>query len=170
MMGHQLIEWLTPLARFRHATAMHEAVGHDTRCLDAAVVPVDWVVGAAMLIPVAEFRAVGGFDERYFMNAEEVDLQRRLRERGVPSVFLGTVRAVHEGGASSDPGRRREWLVASRLKYAQKWGGVRRLRFALAAASLANCTVNGVRQLAGRDVDSLATLRQELAYLKSRPQ
>jgi N-acetylglucosaminyl-diphospho-decaprenol L-rhamnosyltransferase len=163
--GHQVVEWLSPLARFRHKKALHEAVGHDTRCITGSVVPVDWVMGAAMLIPVEQFREVGGFDEGYFMNSEEVDLQRRLREIGVPSVFLGTVCVTHEGGGSSDPERRRHWLVDSRLRYARKWGGERALKSSLKAASAINLAVNGVRQLAGRDVDAIGTFRRELSYL-----
>jgi N-acetylglucosaminyl-diphospho-decaprenol L-rhamnosyltransferase len=166
--AHQTVEWLTPLARFRHFDVLHEAVGHNVACTDGAVVPVDWVVGAAMLVPVAEFRAVGGFDERFFMNAEEVDLQRRLRLRGVPSIFAGTVSALHEGGGSSDPALRREWLVSGRLIYAQKWGGERRLRAALATTSVINAGANALRQLMGRDVSALATLRRELGYVARR--
>ncbi|BCT77064.1 hypothetical protein SCMU_29060 [Sinomonas cyclohexanicum] len=166
--GHQATEWLSPLARFRHLRPLHEAVGHDTRCVDGATVPVDWVMGAAMLLPVEQVRAVGGFDEGFFMNAEEVDLQRRLREIGVPSVFAGTITAVHEGGGSSDPERRRHWLVESRLKYAAKWGGERGLKAALATASAANFGVNAIRQAAGRDIDAAETLRRELGYLRPR--
>jgi N-acetylglucosaminyl-diphospho-decaprenol L-rhamnosyltransferase len=166
--AHQAVEWLSPLARFRHRPILHEAVGHDTRCVDGASVPVDWLVGAALLIPVAEFRAVGGFDERFFMNAEEVDLQRRLRARGVLSVFAGAVTAVHEGGGSSEPDLRRQWLVDSRLAYARKWGGEWRLRAALGAASAVNFAVNGVREVLGRDVDALGTLRNEISLLRRR--
>lgn len=162
---HQVIEWLSPLARFRHLPLLHENVGHDTRCRDGHIVPVDWVVGAAMLIPIAQFRAVGGFDESFFMNSEEVDLQRRLREIGVPSVFLGTVAVRHEGGGSSDSERRRHWLVASRLIYARKWGGARTLQLALGLASVANLLVNIGRQIARRNVDAFDTFRQELNYL-----
>lgn len=164
--AHQAIEWLSPLARFRHRPILHEAVGHDTRCVDGANVPVDWLVGAALLIPVMEFRAVGGFDERFFMNAEEVDLQRRLRARGVLSVFAGAVTAVHEGGGSSAPGLRRQWLVESRFAYARKWGGERRLRAALGAASTVNFAVNGIREALGRNVDALGTLRSEMSLLR----
>ncbi|WP_308287690.1 glycosyltransferase family 2 protein [Cryobacterium sp. 1639] len=165
--GHYAVEWLTPFARFRHRRGLHEAVGHDTRCVAGAVVPVDWVAGAAMLIPLAEFRAVNGFDEGFHMNCEEVDLQRRLRSRGVPSVFAGTVTAVHEGGGSSDPARRRRWLVDSRLRYARKWGeGPRRLQLTLAGASLVNFAVNGVRQLARRPIDARRILRDELRLLR----
>ncbi|MDQ0922272.1 N-acetylglucosaminyl-diphospho-decaprenol L-rhamnosyltransferase [Pseudarthrobacter sp. W1I19] len=162
---HQTVEWLSPLARYRHLKLLHEAVGHDTRCVDGAVVPVDWVFGAAMLIPVAAFRQVGGFDEGFFMNSEEVDLQRRLKDIGIPSVFLGTSCVMHEGGGSSDPTRRRQWLVDSRLRYARKWGGERALKLALSSASAANYVVNRTRQFLGRDIDARATLRVELSYL-----
>ncbi|QHF22022.1 glycosyltransferase [Rathayibacter sp. VKM Ac-2762] len=158
---HYVVEWLTPLARWR--PRLHAAVGHDTRCTPGATVPVDWVVGAVMLLPVAEFRAVGGFDESFHMNCEEVDLQRRLRERGVPSVFAGSVVAEHTGGGSSDPARRLIWLVASRLRYARKWGGrPAALAAALRAASAVNLAANAVRAAAGSDVRPLAVLRREL--------
>lgn len=162
---HQTVEWLSPLARFRHRKSLHEAVGHDTRCTDGAIVPVDWVFGAAMLIPVTQFREVGGFDEGFFMNSEEVDLQRRLKAIGVPAVFAGTVQVTHEGGGSSDPARRRHWLVDSRLRYARKWGGEARLKLSLRGASGLNFLVNRTRQFLGRDIDACSTLRQELSYL-----
>lgn len=162
-----VVEWLTPLARFRHRRRMHEAVGHDTRCVLGATVAVDWVVGAAMLLPLSEVRAAGGFDEGFHMNCEEVDLQRRLRSRGVPSVFVGTVTVTHRGGGSSDPARRRRWLVDARLRYARKWGEhPQRLRTALRAASLVNFAVNAARQLARRPIDARAVLRSELALLQ----
>jgi N-acetylglucosaminyl-diphospho-decaprenol L-rhamnosyltransferase len=168
---HQVTEWLTPLARWRHLPFLHEMVGHDTRCRDGAVVPVDWVMGAAMLVPTSEFRAVGGFDEGFFMNSEEVDLQRRLRGRGVPSVFLGTVSVTHEGGGSSDSTRRRQWLVDSRLRYAEKWGSPRTLQASLAAATVVNLAVNAVRRLAGTPVRPLEVARTEWELLRgSRPE
>jgi len=159
--GHQTVEWLTPLARFRDWPCLHEAVGHDTRAAQGATV-VDWVVGAAMLLPTADFRAVGGFDERFFMNAEEVDLQRRLRDRGLPAVVLDAPTVTHEGGGSSDPERRRQWLVASRLAYAEKWGGRRRLQAALTTATAVNLLWNGGRRVAGRPVHPIRTARHEL--------
>lgn len=163
---HQVTEWLTPLARWRHLPLLHEMVGHDTRCVDGAVVPVDWVMGAAMLVPTGEFRAVGGFDEKFFMNSEEVDLQRRLRDRGVPSVFIGTVAVTHEGGGSSDSTRRRQWLVDSRKLYAAKWGSPRTLQAGLAAATVVNLAVNTVRRLAGTPVRPLGVARTEWHLLK----
>lgn len=163
--SHQVLEWLTPLARFRDHRLLHEAVGHDTRALPGVVLPVDWVVGAALLVPTAAFRSVGGFEEGFFMNSEEVDLQRRLRDVGVPSVYLGTVSLTHVGGGSSDPAARRGWLVASRLHYARRWGFDRRLRAGLTAATAVNAVSNTARRLAGRPVDPVATAREELRLI-----
>lgn len=158
----QVTEWLTPLARFRDRRLLHEAVGHDTRAVPGATVTVDWLVGAALLVPREAFLAVGGFDESYHMNSEEIDLQRRLRERGIPSVFLGTVEALHEGGGSSDPAQRRRWLVDSRFRYAAKWGGRRRLRAGLQAATAINLAANTTRRALGnRAVHPFVTARSE---------
>lgn len=162
---HQAAEWLVPLARFRDADAWHVAVGHDLAAHGTESV-VDWVVAAALLLPLADFRAVGGFDPRFFMNSEEVDLQRRLRERGLPSVVLAEPTVVHAGGGSSDPALRRRWLVESRLTYADKWGGRRRLQAALGAATVANLVWNAGRRAAGRDVAPLRTARAEAALLR----
>ncbi|MDO4919664.1 glycosyltransferase family 2 protein [Kocuria sp.] len=163
--GHQTVEWLSPLARWRHTRVLHEAVGHDTRAAGPGTTSVDWVTGAALLLPVAEVRAVGGFDESYFMNAEEVDLQRRLRERGVPSLVAGDVTVTHAGGGSSDARRRRAWLVAARSRYARRWGRPRTLTAALTAATGVNLAVNTVRAAAGRDVHPLRVAREELALI-----
>ena len=168
--GHQTTEWLTPLARFRDRPGLHEAVGHDTRAVPGATVAVDWLVGAALLIPRAAFLEVGGFDESFHMNSEEVDLQRRLRAHGLPSVFVGTVSVMHEGGASSDPALRRRWLVDSRFMYAEKWGGARRLRTALRAATAVNLASNVARRAAGNSaVHPLATAREEWSLTTGGP-
>ena len=162
--AQQAVEWLTPLARFRDRSELHRAVGHDVEARGRTAV-VDWVIGAAMLVPTQAFRDVGGFDERFFMNAEEVDLQRRLLGRGVRSVVLASPSLVHEGGGSSDPLRRRQWLVESRLRYADKWGGRRGLQASLTAATVANLAVNGVRRAVGRDLAPVEVAREELGMI-----
>ncbi|MEV0571649.1 glycosyltransferase family 2 protein [Micrococcus luteus] len=163
---HQTVEWLTPLARFRHLPALHQAVGHDVAAARSETpVAVDWVMGAVMLLPMAEVRAAGGFDEAYFMNSEEVDLQRRLRDRGIPSVVIPSVRVVHGLHGSSDPLRRRGWLVDSRYRYARKFGHPRALKAALTVATGANFAVNALRQARGVDVDARAVLRDEHALV-----
>lgn len=164
--AQQLIEWLTPLTRWRSSLPLRRAVGHDVD-VNAAVQPsvTDWLVGACILVPREQFLGVGGFDTRFFMNAEEVDLQRRLRAAGVPSVFIPAVSAHHASGGSSDPALRRGWLVDSRLAYANKWGRSSELRLSLTLASGANFVWNCGRGLLGRSVRPLATLQDELRLI-----
>lgn len=63
--------------------------------------PVDWVMGAAMLIRREPFDLAGGFDERYFLYWEDADLCRRLRERGWSTRYVPRARVMHSGGASA---------------------------------------------------------------------
>ena len=164
---HQVAAWLTPLARFRGTSAWHRAVGHDVRAHHVET-EVDWVVGAALWIPLADFRAVGGFDERFFMNSEEVDLQRRLRGRGLRVVALRSPTVVHAGGGSSPSASRRRWLVEGQLTYAEKWSSRRRLQAALTLATGVNLAVNGARRAAGRDVQPLDVARTEMSMIRGK--
>ena len=165
--AQQTAEWLIPLARFRDRPWMLSAVGYDTRCTKGRELPVDWLVGAALLLPTSAFLAIGGFDERFFMNSEEVDLQHRLHQQGFNSVFIGSVEAVHEGGGSTtDVAKRRRWLVTSRLQYADKWGRRRRLQLALGSATMVNAVWNSGRRLLGRPVSPVEAVREELALLR----
>lgn len=164
---HQVIEWLSPLARWRHLPALHRAVGHDLRSVVARDVwPVDWVMGAAMLLPVDHVRAVGGFDESFYMNCEEVDLQRRLRRLGVASVVVPQVKVTHVGGGSSENSVRRQWLVDARFRYAQKWGSPALLRLALRAATVVNFLINTLRSIHNQAVDPQAILCTEWRLLR----
>jgi hypothetical protein len=61
---------------------------------------VEAVKGAALLARRSAFEDVGGFDERFFLYAEESDLAARLHERGWRVLFEPSARVVHRGGAS----------------------------------------------------------------------
>ena len=168
---HQVAEWLTPLARWRDSDAWHRAVGHNVHAR-VGDNRVDWVVGAAMLVPADAFKAVGGFDERFFMNSEEVDLQRRLRNSGVHSIALASPSVVHAGGGSSPSAQRRQWIVDSRFIYARKWSGASgewRLRLALLTVSSLNFAWNAARSVSGRDLDARAVWRSEVRLALRRP-
>jgi GT2 family glycosyltransferase len=64
-------------------------------------VAVDYVVGAFMLCRVAQLRAVGGFDEHFFLYCEEEDLSRRLGERGWRTLFISGATVSHKHSTSS---------------------------------------------------------------------
>jgi GT2 family glycosyltransferase len=62
---------------------------------------VDWISGAAMLLRTGACRAVGGFDETFFMYVEDLDLCWRLRQAGHGVFLVPEARAVHYSGQSS---------------------------------------------------------------------
>jgi GT2 family glycosyltransferase len=63
--------------------------------------PVDWVMGAAMLVRRDAFDAVGGFDPGYFLYWEDADMCRRLWQRGLSTRYVPAARVTHGGGASA---------------------------------------------------------------------
>jgi GT2 family glycosyltransferase len=75
---------------------------------------VGFLTGACVLLRVEAAAAVGGFDDRYFMYWEDVDLCDRLAARGGRIVWLPWVRVVHDAGQSSGGGRSplRKFLMA----------------------------------------------------------
>jgi GT2 family glycosyltransferase len=90
------------------ATTLSDALGlggfnRHRQPLPAAPTEMPTVSGACLLIPAADFRAVGGFDEGYFLHVEDIDLCRRLRAKGGRVWFLPDVTVEHEGGSSDAP-------------------------------------------------------------------
>lgn len=68
----------------------------------AAACDVDWVSGSCFLIRRSTWEAIGGFDERYFMYAEDVDLCWRARRAGWEVAYEPSARIVHAQGISTD--------------------------------------------------------------------
>ena len=62
---------------------------------------VDQVMGAFFFIRSKLFNELNGFDERFFVYYEEVDLTYRSFLKGYKSKFLADTYAYHEGGVSS---------------------------------------------------------------------
>jgi N-acetylglucosaminyl-diphospho-decaprenol L-rhamnosyltransferase len=72
---------------------------------------VDWVSGAAMLIPREAFDAVGGFDEAFPLYGEELDIATRLRALDRSALFTPTAEVIHAVGVSTGGDRRPHRLV-----------------------------------------------------------
>ena len=101
---------------------------------------VDWVSGAAVWLRRDALDTVGGWDERYFMYVEDVDLCWQLRRRGWRVGYEPGAVVTHVQGATTakHPYRMITEHHRSLYRFASKrWRGVRRLALPLAAAFLA---------------------------------
>lgn len=83
---------------------------------------VDWVSGACLLIRRQDFDAVGGFDTRFFMYAEDVDLCAAVRARGRSVLFSADPQVVHLRGrsAASSPNAVRDAYRRSQIAFYEK--------------------------------------------------
>ncbi|ATE57208.1 MULTISPECIES: glycosyltransferase family 2 protein [Actinosynnema] len=60
-----------------------------------------WLSGSCLLLRREAFDSVDGFDARYFMYFEDVDLGDRMAKAGWLNVYVPTAEVVHIGGAST---------------------------------------------------------------------
>jgi len=100
----------------------------------ASTVPC--VLGAALCIRRRDFDSVGGFDPEYFMYYEEVDLCRRLLDRGVVTRYVPSATIAHIGAASTvahHAAMQRE-MLRSLARYMRRHGADRKLMPLRAAA------------------------------------
>lgn len=69
--------------------------------------PVGWLSGACLLLRHAAFDQINGFDERYFMYMEDVDLGDRLGRTGWQNIYVPAAEVLHYKGHSTgrDPAR-----------------------------------------------------------------
>lgn len=87
----------------------------------------DWCLGAALIMRRDLYQAVGGFDERFFLYFEEIDLCRRVRTLGQRVVVVPGARIFHMKGAATrslSPHRQHEIRFASQCYYFRKHYGV----------------------------------------------
>ncbi|MYR06140.1 glycosyltransferase [Gordonia sp. SID5947] len=69
--------------------------------------PVGWLSGSCLLVRRAAFDSIDGFDSRYFMYMEDVDLGDRLGKAGWLNVYVPDAEILHTKGhaAGRDPGK-----------------------------------------------------------------
>ena len=64
---------------------------------------VDWVCGACMAVRRQQFLAMGGFDETFYVYAEDMSFGRRARNLGLRSVLRTDISVPHSSGGSGAP-------------------------------------------------------------------
>jgi GT2 family glycosyltransferase len=83
---------------------------------------VPHLIGAFFLIRRPLFDDLGGFDERFFVYLEDLDLSLRVRQAGYSSHYLREAEAFHAGGGVSSQvkAHRLFYSLRSRIQYAYK--------------------------------------------------
>jgi GT2 family glycosyltransferase len=105
----------TPLAILKRLlTGKHETVyvaqGTDYQ--------PDWVGGMFMLLPQTVYRQVNGFDERFFLYYEDVDLCGRLKLQGRNTLLCAGAKVTHDAQRSSHKSLRYlRWHLGSMLRF-----------------------------------------------------
>jgi len=94
-LGHGFIGLVAPGNRFSRRYRMLDSER-------AEVADADWVSGSCFLVRRRAWEELGGFDESYFMFAEDVDLCWRAWKSGWTVVFEPAARVVHVRGASTE--------------------------------------------------------------------
>jgi hypothetical protein len=121
---------------------------------DSAIQPVDWLVGACLLVRREAYEEVGGLDEGFFMYSEELDWCRRIKEAGWDIVYLPTASVIHHEGKSSEqvvPARHIHFQ-SSKVRYFAKHHGRFQagiVRWFLLATYLYQVGREGVKWLVG---------------------
>lgn len=95
--GHALLGIFAPDNRFTRSYQQAELAGAAP-----SLAMVDWVSGACFMTRRSAFEQVGGFDEAYFMYAEEVDLCWRLGRSGWQVAYAPMAEVTHLQGFSTD--------------------------------------------------------------------
>lgn len=96
--------------------------------------PVAWASAAVLLVDTAAMRAIGGFDERFFMYGEDVDLCLRLGRSGRGVWLVPAARATH-AIAASQGGVSTGWVDALHDMARRDGGWARGAAFDLIMAS-----------------------------------
>jgi GT2 family glycosyltransferase len=72
-------------------------------------VKVAVIPGACMMLRRSAFERVGLLTEDYFMYAEDIDLNYKVRKLGFSSYYIGQAQIVHHGGRSSSRQKVSQW-------------------------------------------------------------
>ena len=79
--------------------------------------PIEWATGAAVMISARARRAVGKWDESFFLYSEEVDYMRRARDQGFSIEYVSTAQAAHIGGDYLSSAFLSALMTTNRIRY-----------------------------------------------------
>jgi N-acetylglucosaminyl-diphospho-decaprenol L-rhamnosyltransferase len=116
--------------------------------------PVGWLSGSCLLLRRSAFDEVSGFDERYFMYMEDVDLGDRLGKAGWQNVYVPSAEILHDKGHATgrDPARNLAAHHTSTYtfladRHSKRWQAPLRWTIRVALAARAGLVVRNSRRM-----------------------
>lgn len=111
--------------RFPNVWRLIKRVLLNNRCPDYTwddkPISVDWVAGMFILFSRKTFSEINGFDERYFMYMEDVDICKRLHEKSLSVILDPRVSVVHDAQRASRYNKEHIiWHLQSLFRYLWK--------------------------------------------------
>lgn len=83
---------------------------------EVTLLPVDVIPGACMLMRREVFEQVGMFSEEYFMYAEDLDLNVKVKRAGLTNYYVGETAIIHHGGGSSSRQKVNHWATVMQCR------------------------------------------------------
>ena len=81
-------------------------------------IAVDWLAGMFLLFPSTAYREVDGFDERYFMYLEDVEICRRLGQHNLAVLWVTSTAVIHDASRASHRSLQHlRWHIGSLARY-----------------------------------------------------
>ena len=130
------LKWWNVWAPIRSMERLFRGPASSKRYLSTAPVTYpDWISGSFVLIRKNDLATLGGWDERFWMYCEDMDLSKRAADKGWLRVMYNETRCMHAHGGSSriDPQTKaitKTAVMISTIRYLKKHNG--RVAFAFA--------------------------------------
>jgi GT2 family glycosyltransferase len=84
------------------------------------LIEVEVISGACMLVRRKVFEQVGMFSEDYFMYAEDIDLNHKVKMAGFTNYYVGEAVIIHHGGKSSSRQEMSCWATIMKYRAMRK--------------------------------------------------
>jgi len=136
-----------------------------------SLMKVEIIPGACMLLRRSVFERIGLFSEEYFMYAEDLDLNYKVKAAGLTNYYVGETAIIHHGGTSSSRQRVSHWATIMKYRamvqlFRKTRGGVYALgyRLAMGAVATGRLMLLGLMSLLG----NLVSDRESLNYSREK--
>ncbi|PHS24728.1 MAG: glycosyl transferase [Robiginitomaculum sp.] len=106
---------MTGLSRFAPVHPVFSDMHQEDQPVPNAPISVHAISGACMMIRRDDYLRLGGFDERYFLHVEDLDLCRRVRKAGGDVIFVPGAEVLHYGSTSKSNRLVVDWHKATGL-------------------------------------------------------